>query len=212
MQTRPEQGGAPLLLIERPALDLEQLDRFGVSGEMRFGIENARNLFCVSFPIGAEFLHNVSLCSGAISAKRFAYPDRSRQHQSIDALGMLDGERLRDQAAERRAVYVRFLDAEGLDQRGSIVTHILERIGLPGLPRFSGIALIVSDDREALFKLGGERRKHRMVGFSPVHQHNRRTGARPRVGDGCAVGLQPTHGGFFPSTGFDLRRVAITCR
>ena len=97
---------------------------------MRVGIENARNLFCVLHPIGAQFLQ-MSRGLRRDVGKRFAYPDRSRQYQPIDALGMLDGERLRDQAAERRAVYMRFLDAEGFDQRGSIVTHILERIGLP---------------------------------------------------------------------------------
>jgi hypothetical protein len=36
----------------------------------------------------------------------------------------------------------------------------------------AGIALIVSDDGETLFKLGGEWRKHRVVGFRAVHQHD----------------------------------------
>ena len=112
-------------------------------------------MFCVLHPIGAQFLQMFRRLGRDVS-KRFAYPGRSRQYQPIDALGMLDGERLRDQAAERPAPDMRFLDAEGLDQRGSIVTHILERIGLPRIACVAGITLVISDDGEALFKLGGE--------------------------------------------------------
>src|SRR5215470_2391436 len=107
---------------------------------------------------------------------------------------MADGKRLRNQTTERGAVDVCFLQAEPFDQRRCIVAHVFERVGLAGIARVAGIALIVSDDREALFKLGGQRRKHRMVGFRAMHQHNWRSGTGSCVGNGCAIGLQPTHG------------------
>ena len=69
---------------------------------------------------------------------------------------MVDGERLRDQTA-KKIRDMRFLDAEGLNQRGSIVTHILERVGLPDCVYRQNRAGLTMG--EALFKLGGERRK-----------------------------------------------------
>jgi len=87
-----------------------------------------------------------------------------------------------------------FLDVEPPNQRRSIVTHILEHAGLPRIARTFRITVVVSDDGGPLFKPGGERRKHRVVGFRAVHQRDRRTRSRSSVGDGCAVGFQPTHG------------------
>src|SRR5215468_393477 len=98
---------------------------------------------------------------------------------------MADGKRLRNQTAERGAVDVCFLEAEPFDQRRCIVAHVFERVGLDGIACVAGIALIVSDDRQALFK---------MVGFRAMHQHNWWSRTASCVGNGCAVGLQPMHG------------------
>jgi hypothetical protein len=98
-------------LLGRPALDFEQLDRFGMGGQMRLGIEDTRDLFCVLHPIGTEFVHAPRGLRRDLG-QRSADPDRCCQHQPINALGVVDSERLCDQTAEGGAVDVRLPDTE----------------------------------------------------------------------------------------------------
>ena len=86
----------------------------------------------------------------------------------IGALRMVNGKQLRD-------------------------TEILERVGLPRVTCVAG-ALVANDHSAAASKLGGKPREHRGVGFRAAHPHDRRTPSGSSVGDGCAVGFQPTHG------------------
>jgi hypothetical protein len=51
-----------------------------------------------------------------------------------------------------------------------------------------------ADNREALFKLGRPALQTLNGRLPHMHQHNWRSGTGSWVGNGCAVGLQPTHG------------------
>src|SRR5215470_15855198 len=89
---------APLLLPGGTA-DLEQFHRFVVGGQMRLGVEDTRDLLCVLYSIGAQFLE-----TSRGLRRDVAQPQRGRQYQPIHALRVMDAERLGDQTAERRAV------------------------------------------------------------------------------------------------------------